>query len=299
MMYGISYASFFLPEDADLAHIFNLQESIFYVKYGAPTIDDPQRFVRLMDVMEEGAVTAKDLHRFMGWELANGTELFLTDGEFGILSVYTNTANCWTNSIIPTYNRGGIRMKHSYGKTLAIGLTLILLLTGVCAVAEDAQAILFADITFDMTPEEVVAAEGSAGADVSQAYEATGAQYVYNYPAEGTEPLRQVVYAFMGGQLVMYGCTVNTQVQAEEMDAAAYYDTLEAQLTETYGDTATEDSFAMTMMLAMTSVGTDDGSIIAYAIWEMDDGTLLYLSLEEDVVNYTFINTEKLFGAPV
>ena len=64
----------------------------------------------------------------------------------------------------------------------------LFLLLCASASAQGAAPLRLTDVAWDMTPEEVMEAEGAAGADTTQAYEGTGAQYVFNYPAEGGEP---------------------------------------------------------------------------------------------------------------
>ena len=187
------------------------------------------------------------------------------------------------------------------GRKLMAGLLALALLTGLCtaALAEDAP-LLMTDVTWEMTPEEVMEAEGAAGADTAEAYDAAGAQYVFTYPAEGDEPLRQVAYAFIGGQLMMYGCTVLVSNLPEGTDPAAYYDSVLARLTALYGGAPEEETYAITMMQAMIAAGQEDDAITAYMLWDLGDGSLLYLEhLADTTITYTFVNADTLFGNPI
>ncbi len=93
VMFGNSFDSYALPEDTDMTAVFGSQLARLSERYGEPTIDDRQRFVGLMDMLEEGAVSDEDIEQFAGWDLGNGTELYLMN-VFGdsVLYVFANTA---------------------------------------------------------------------------------------------------------------------------------------------------------------------------------------------------------------
>ena len=183
---------------------------------------------------------------------------------------------------------------------MAVALAMLLLLPVAAAFAEDAAPLLLTDITWDMTPEQIAEAEGAGGSDMSEAYNETGAQYAFNHPAEGDEPLRQVVYAFMGGQLLMYSCMADVAYQADGWDAQAYYDAVLANLSAVYGEPTQEQTQAIIMLTAMAASSAEDGSVQAYTLWAPDETTVIYLEYrDETTVSYTYVNGPALFGTMV
>jgi hypothetical protein len=183
-------------------------------------------------------------------------------------------------------------------RTIAGMLSLLLLLPSLCAAALAAEAspLLLADVTWDMTPEAVMEAEGMGGADTSAAW-TTGAQYVFNYPAENGEPARQVLYVFMAGQLITYSCTIHADGQTGEPELAQQYDILLARLGEKYGEPTQGQTQATAMLTAMFASVDMEGSVVAYAVWDLGDGTVIYLENREgNYVSYAFINTAVLSG---
>jgi hypothetical protein len=77
VMYGCSFDSYMLPDGTDLEEIYGAQLARLSEKYGEPSIDDKQRFIRLMDVLDEGSLHEGDIEQIAGWDLGNGTELYL------------------------------------------------------------------------------------------------------------------------------------------------------------------------------------------------------------------------------
>jgi len=187
-------------------------------------------------------------------------------------------------------------------RILASALALALLLPLLCAaaLADDTTPLLLTGVTWDMTPEAVMEAEGAGGADTTQGWSETGAQYAFNYPAEGGEPAREVVYVFIGGQLTMYSCLIDAASQDGETDVSPYYDILLARLTEAYGEPSQEQTAMLVMLTAMVASDVESGAIKAYALWDLGDGTVLYLENRENTsISYTFLNTARLFGIAV
>lgn len=185
-------------------------------------------------------------------------------------------------------------------RTIAGLLTLLILLPSLCAAAFAAETspLLLTDVTWDMTPEAVMEAEGRGGTDTSAAW-GTGAQYLFSYPAEGGEPARTVIYVFVTGQLIMYNCTIYADEQIGEPELARQYDILLAKLGEKYGEPAQEQPQAIAMLMAMAASVDVEGSIVADTVWVLGDGTLIYLENREgNYVSYAFINPAMLSGIP-
>lgn len=92
VMYGNSFDSYAQSGDTDMQAVFAAQLARLSEIYGEPAIDDKQRFIGLMDMLEEGSVSDQDIEQFAGWDLGGGTELYLLN-VFGdsVLYVFANT----------------------------------------------------------------------------------------------------------------------------------------------------------------------------------------------------------------
>lgn len=77
VMYGCSFDSYMLPDGTDLEEIYGAQLERLKGKYGEPSIVGKQRLIRLMDVLDEGSLHEDDIEQIAGWELGDGTELYL------------------------------------------------------------------------------------------------------------------------------------------------------------------------------------------------------------------------------
>jgi hypothetical protein len=77
VMYGHSVDASSMPEGTDMGAIFDSMLATMSEPFGEPMIEDAQRFISQMNLMEEGSIAEGDIKQFAGWDLGGGTEVYL------------------------------------------------------------------------------------------------------------------------------------------------------------------------------------------------------------------------------
>lgn len=93
VMVGHSCDLYEMPEGTVLGEVFGGQLNRLRGMYGEPGIGEKQRLIRLLDTLGGNPLAKEDLTLFAGWELGNGTELYLFNvyGD-SVLYLYTYSA---------------------------------------------------------------------------------------------------------------------------------------------------------------------------------------------------------------
>ena len=99
---------------------------------------------------------------------------------------------------------------------------------------------------------------------------------------------------------MMCSCTVDVTAQAEAMAAAEWFDVVHARIVELYGEPTQDTTGTLGMLMVMFETGIEDGTVVSHALWDLGDGSILFLeNMTDTKVSYTFVNATALFGIPL
>ena len=175
-----------------------------------------------------------------------------------------------------------MKRKFAFQGTFALGLSLLLLLSGLCAAAEEQDQEPYQrfgqSVNWDTTMVDMREIQG-VGEDEELDEYSVGEYAQYGFAQTNEDGVEAYgFYIFRADQLAMYGVNMAVGDQAGETGAAGLYEAYLAKLTEKYGDPTTEDKRRLTEVYAALGDGTmDEEEIRAFAGWDLGGGTELYL----------------------
>ncbi|HPF87933.1 MAG TPA: hypothetical protein PK537_07750 [Candidatus Limiplasma sp.] len=227
------------------------RKSVLAALYGAPDETDPAHFSTLFAAVAADTLAADELENFAGWALADGTQVYLL-----------------------TY--AGSDYLFCFNEPLVLQAD---------AAAEPAFTFR-SGITWDTTPDELLAAEG---ADADTYETADYEEYRYTVTGDDGEAM-QVAYGYADGRMIYVG----THYLSSAADETARRLT---ELVVRYGTPPQTDATqALSLFAVLEPEGIDADTLTKFAGWTLDDGTQLCL-MERSGETYVFYLNEDRIAA--
>lgn len=159
---------------------------------------------------------------------------------------------------------------------LCLSLTLLL---PAAVLAESAESASDPGVSWDLTVEQMMEAEGVTDLDSADTYSVGDfIQYGFQHEADGENPSTYVYYIFKNDQLVMLGHNADISDLGDGADVATVFDTMLGTMSETFGDPTLDDAQRFIDQLNALEAGTAEaGDVELFAGWELGSGTELYL----------------------
>ena len=249
--------------DWDTPDDFAARQDTVSGAYGQPTETDREKMMAMMDVATMGAVREASVDTFAGWRLADGTAVYLVDIEGDISLIYFNEPLI---EAMQTSTEGNAPNDPS------------------------AEGFSFHNgVTWDMSPEQMFAAEGVDADDV----------YAETYNGTTVYALEGIMVGFEAVEVIYY-------YDGDQMTIAGYYYLLagsngyadrEAEARETFGEPTETDIDTLVDLFNSAMRGVMSGEYIdAFSGWMLADGTSVYLIDLEGDICLVYFNQPVLLG---
>jgi hypothetical protein len=159
---------------------------------------------------------------------------------------------------------------------LCLALTLFL---PAAVLAESAAPVSDSGVSWDLTIEQMMKAEGVTDLDSADIYSVGDfTQYGFSHDADGENPATYVYYIFKNDLLVMLGHSADTSDLGEDADVTTVFDSMLSTMSETFGDPTIDDPQRFVDQLNALKAGTAEaGDVELFAGWDLGSGTELYL----------------------